>query len=168
MRKTGLIFTLLGGTVGILTFLVRMTAWYASVSANHLSEFAEFIESAFWAGVITLVAGFFLLLLSLRHPKQMPTEYGTDTEEGYSEEEYSEDGYSEDGYVPEPELFDRPERTAFKDPWVPDPADTVRMPDGEKAQQAEQEDWVCAICGCRNPEFSRICAVCGSSRGNRI
>ena len=166
MRKTGLIFTLLGGTVGILTFLVRMTAWYASVSANHLSELAEFIESAFWAGVITLVTGLFLLLLSLRRKKEIQPEY--DADEVYPEEDYSEDGYPEEDYVPDPELFDRSERTAFSDPWVPDPPDSVWKKDDTKVQEPVEEDWVCEICGCRNPEFSRICAVCGSSRGNRI
>lgn len=31
-----------------------------------------------------------------------------------------------------------------------------------------EEDWICGICGCKNPAFSRICAVCGSAAGSSL
>ena len=166
MRKTGLIFTLLGGSLGILLFFVRKTAWYVSAASYRLSELAEFVESAFWASILTLGLGLLLLLLSLRHRKELPQVY-EDSADGDGDV-YPEEAY--DGYVPDPAMFADTEQRTFKDPWIPDPPEPEWIPGNGAGEdrEAAQEDWICNICGCRNPAFSNICAVCGSFRGNRI
>lgn len=172
MRKTGLGFTLFGAVFGVLLFFVRRTQWYLAESASNLSETAEFIESAFWACLITFAVGIILLLLSLRRPAQPAAE----------EAEYDEAFYEEPpaaAYAEEaaPIAYDT-QPPKFEDPWRPDPPEsvwkrpagldgaTVRVP--EVPKEKPQETWLCDICGCENPPFSNLCAVCGSARGSAL
>lgn len=177
MRKTGFGLTVFGAVFGILLFFVRRSDWYLPIAASNLSETAEFIESSFWACIILFAVGVLLLLLSLRKP----------AEEQYAEEEpYDEPAYDAPAYDgTADETYPAQATTAaaysetqphhFEDPWRPDPDavwqrpsamrdETVRVPE----LKAKKESWVCDICGCENPQFSGICAVCGSARGSKL
>lgn len=48
-------------------------------------------------------------------------------------------------------------------PDVTKRADAFHAPEALEPEPREKH-WICAVCGCSNPDFSRICAVCGSSR----
>lgn len=169
MRKIGLWFIIFGGSLGVILLLVRKSAWYISESASKISEPAEFIESAFYASIITGIVGGFLLLLSLRKKSksvQMPAQ-----EEAFDDGHGAAMRYNQAAHTTYPDVYAPAEYTeAF--------VDTVQLPEQElefweqqptleatrrvPQANAEREGWTCALCGCRNPEYSSICALCGN------
>lgn len=200
MRKSGFGCIVFGGACSLLLYLVRQGAWFRAKAATNLSEAAEFIESAFWAGLIVLGIGFVLLLLSLRKKVEAQTEedeqqdeydsyvpqedavfgddapyaeqdYGNpyaeqDYDNSYAEQDYGNPYAEQDyDYFREGQDFDEPAapREPVRDVWQED-SDTRRVPELPRQEQG----WVCEICGCRNPAYSGICAVCGSARGSSL
>ncbi len=179
MRKLGFRFAAVGGLLAAVLFFVRRTAWYVSESAAYMSETAEFVESVFWAAILMLGVGLLLVLISLF--KKPAAEDAEEEEELYEEsyEEPYEESYEEpygEGYAApypaEPYDYD----TEADEPYIelyPDEdlfAQTQRVPDvpDPARNSTPEENWTCAICGCRNPDFSRICAVCGAARGSQL
>ena len=73
MRKIGLATFLSGVLLAALFYLLRQSDWFAAETARGMSDFAELVESAFWAALLVVFFGIFLLLLSLR-PTQSPPE----------------------------------------------------------------------------------------------
>ena len=72
MRKVGLITLLSGLVLSVLLFLVRQGGWFAAEIARGMSDFAELVESAFWAALVTAAFGLLLVLLSLRPTERAP------------------------------------------------------------------------------------------------
>ena len=72
MKKVGL-FTLSAGVLlTALLVLVRNTAWFAAEQARGMSDFAELVESAFWAALVTAAFGLVTLLLGFRAGRRLP------------------------------------------------------------------------------------------------
>ena len=78
MRKTGWIALISGAVLSVALFLVRQTRWYAVQRSGELSDFAQTVNSAFWAALITTVFGLVLLLLTLRRRKNSTGETAGD------------------------------------------------------------------------------------------
>ena len=66
MRKVDLICLISGVVLTVALFFARRTEWFLAEQARAMSDFAEMVESAFWAALVLAVFGLFLLLLSLR------------------------------------------------------------------------------------------------------
>ena len=73
MRKTGLVTLLSGIVLSAFLYLLRQSGWFATELARGMSDFAELVESGFWAALVLTVFGVFLFLLSFR-PTQSPPE----------------------------------------------------------------------------------------------
>lgn len=193
MRKLGFWFTALGGIGAIALFFVRRTAWYLSESAAYMSETAEFIEAFFWTSVLTAVLGLLLLFISLlKKPKTDEADdepYMDFYEEPYADADAADPGY-DPAYAPAerpapyleydpntyPAPYSQPQEPIYpaadaagKDTVIFTPEEWyIDSPQSPAAAQTQGKDWTCELCGCRNPDFSRICAVCGSARGSRL
>lgn len=193
MRKLGFWFACLGGAGTIALFFIRRMAWYASEASAYMSETAELIESTFWACILTAALGLLLLFISLfKKQKEDETDdepYEEPYEEPYADP-YPSDPYYDPAYAPaeRPAPYLEYDPNTYPAPY-PQPQEPVypvqdaagqetviftpeewyaENPQSPAAVQPQEEDWTCELCGCRNPSFSRICAVCGSTRGSRL
>ena len=72
MRKVGLSALIAGVVLTVLLFFARRTEWFLAEQARAMSDFAEMVESAFWAALVLAVFGLILLLLSLRARPELP------------------------------------------------------------------------------------------------
>lgn len=72
MRKIGLSTLIAGLLLTLLLALARGTEWFAAESVRGMSDFAEMVEAAFRAAMVTAGFGLLLLLLSLRPSRRAP------------------------------------------------------------------------------------------------
>lgn len=138
MRKIGLATFLSGVLLAALFYLLRQTDWFAAETARGMSDFAELVESAFWAALLVVFFGIFLLLLSLR-PTQNPPE----------------------NEAPAPLLRtwicpacggENPE-SGLRCTVCGTPRDRGNVP-----------SWHCPFCGTENPETASQCQICAAPR----
>lgn len=167
MKKTGILCMILGTAAAGALFLLRRTDWYISEASRNLSETAEFIESAFWAALITVGIGLVLFLISLRKKPECVTQTETpaETPDDPEEDPFDFSGGFDEASDPDP--FDA---SPDPDPFDTEPFHTPE-PDtfGETRRFTEDDamhsaQWVCDFCGTQNPDFSRFCAICGGRR----
>ena len=72
MRKVGFSALLSGLVLSALLYLIRQTDWFHAELSRGMSDFAELVESSFWAALVLTAFGVFLLLLSLRPSQSLP------------------------------------------------------------------------------------------------
>ena len=138
MRKAGWITAAIGAVLTGLLFLVRRSGWYAEQQAMAMSDFGELADSAFWASVLTVLFGLFLLLLSLRRAEPAP-----------------------ESDVPAPM-----EATWICPGCGSENTESDRSCRlcGARRQEEPSPGWVCPGCGAENNAEDLLCPVCGAAR----
>lgn len=140
MRKTGWIALISGAVLSIALFLVRQTRWYAVQRSGELSDFAQTVNSAFWAALITTVFGLVLLLLTLRRRKPQEVERPAPLEITWICPYCG--GKNTEG----DETCKRCGTPKYRPP----------------------ELWTCGWCGTENPETEGVCARCHAPRSAAV
>ena len=138
MRKVGLSALASGTLLSLLLFFARRTEWFAREAARGMSDFAELVESAFWAALAVTAFGLLLLLLSLR-PSEAPPENETPTPLARA---WVCPACGAENTEPDR----RCQVCGTRLGWRPVPA------------------WRCPVCGAENPETETRCAACQRSR----
>ena len=67
MRKVGFSALLSGLVLSALLYLIRQTDWFHAELSRGMSDFAELVESSFWAALVLTAFGVFLLLQYQHH-----------------------------------------------------------------------------------------------------
>ena len=138
MRKTGFAVLLSGVLLSGLLFLVRRTDWYGAEVARGMSDFAELVESAFWAALLLTLFGVFLLLLSLRPTERLP---------------------ENETPAPLARTWVCPACGQVNPETEGRCAICGALRNGEPLRV-----WRCELCGAENPETSDQCGNCGSPK----
>ena len=138
MRKTGIFTAVFGAVLALALLLVRQGDWYARELTKAMSERVELVESAFRAGLILLVFGLALIVLSLRRPKEEPA-------------------------APAPLVH-----TWICPACGCENSDGVELCRVcSTPRYRVPEHWVCPACGSDNPAEDELCPVCGHARSGR-
>lgn len=144
MRFTGWIFTGGGAVGGLILFFLRRTAWFAAEQAKSMSEAEEFVTSAFWACVLMLLVGVFLLIRSVARKT----------------EQYEQPA------AEEPELWVC-QCCGTENEYEDQVCRYCGMPYGSTPRSRQAYgggDWVCPCCGRVLPENAAVCLNCGYDR----
>ena len=137
MRKTGIAMLFTGVFLALLLYLARQSAWFAAEQARGFSDFAELVESSFWAALVTVFLGLVFLLLSYRVTAQL-----------------SDNDVLSTAFCPGCGTENPAE--ALRCAVCGNPRNN--MPNAL---------WRCPVCGKENPEQLSICQLCQTAREQR-
>ena len=141
MRKTGITMLFSGAFLALLLYFARESEWFASEQARGFSDFAELVESAFWAALVTMFLGLVFLLLS-----------------------YRSSATQSDAEAPAPlERF-----WVCPGCGSENPEEALRCSIcGNPRRNSPTAPWICPVCGTENPEQLSSCQLCNSPRGQK-
>ena len=138
MRKIGFSALLSGFLLSLFLYLLRQSDWFAAEVSRGMSDFAELVESAFWAALLLSAFGLLCLLLSFRPAQRLP--------------ENEAPAPLVRNWIC-PACGEVSDETEMRCPVCGTPRNRGRVP-----------SWRCSFCGAENPETAVQCQICASPK----